>query len=54
MELESLKKDKRKTALFFAVRNNDEDCVELLLQLGIHRPEDRRTRTAELFWKCDY
>jgi len=27
-------KDKRKTALFFAVRNNDEDCVELLLQYG--------------------
>ena len=31
---QTFKKDKRKTALFFAVRNNDEDCAELLLQYG--------------------
>ena len=36
-------KDGRKSVLFFAVRNNDEDCVDLLLgffKISAHRFED--------------
>lgn len=33
-------KDHRKSVLFFAVRNNDDDCVDLLLQFGAKVDQD--------------